>query len=414
MGYIAPASACALVEKGLVTGVKLDPKSREVQCDACIFARATRKPVPKVQVGPQSQYFGEEVHSDVWGPSRVTSKRGCRYFITFTDDATRYTVTYLLHTKAEALGAYKAFEAWALAQQHCAAIKVLRSDRGGEYLSDAVDRHLQAAGTTRRLTVHDTPQLNGIAERLNCTLVERIRAFTHSSGLPKFLWGEALRHATWLKNRTATRSLDGQTPYQALFGPAPDLSGLRRWGATMWVHVADGTKLDARAWEGRWLGFDTESHAHRLYFPATRNVTTERNVYFGTAPQLEGEDIVIPSTEREQCAARPAPTTTLPPIQTSALNPRIPSSPLTPVSQLSTTSVSAGAEGDDEANPGEATRPTRARKPSRTIRELLEGVGVSSARRADPRFTDNKIQRRDGFINTSSQCVSEGVTHHGY
>jgi hypothetical protein len=62
----------------------------------------------------------------VWGPSSIATKRGCRYFVTFTDDATRYTVTYLMHTKAEAFGSYKAFEAWALAQQLCAAIKVLR------------------------------------------------------------------------------------------------------------------------------------------------------------------------------------------------------------------------------------------------------------------------------------------------
>ncbi len=100
LGHIAPASARALVEKGLVTGVKLDPDSREAQCDACLFARATRKPVPKVRVGPQAQCFGEEVHSDVWGPSPVATKRGCRYFVTFTDDATRYTVTYILRTKA--------------------------------------------------------------------------------------------------------------------------------------------------------------------------------------------------------------------------------------------------------------------------------------------------------------------------
>ena len=179
-------------------------------------------------------HFGEEIHTDIWGPSPVTSRRGCRYFITFTDDATRYTVTYLLHTKAEALGAYKSFEVWALVQQHCMAIKVLHSNRGGKYLSDAFDRHLAMAGTVQRLMVHDTPQLNGVVERLNQTLAERIRAFTHMSGLPKFLWGEALRHATWLKNRSATRALDGLMPYQALHGHAPDLSGLKRWGVAVW------------------------------------------------------------------------------------------------------------------------------------------------------------------------------------
>jgi len=159
MGHIAPASAHTLVEKNLVRGIKLDPDSRETQCDACIFACATRKPVPKLHVGPQAQRFREEVHTDVWGPSPVTSKRGCRYFITFTNDATRYTVTYLLRTKAEALSMYKTFEAWALTQQHCATIKVLRSDRGGKYLSDAFNQHLKSASMARRLTMHDTPHV---------------------------------------------------------------------------------------------------------------------------------------------------------------------------------------------------------------------------------------------------------------
>jgi hypothetical protein len=125
MGHIAPTSARTLVEKGLVTGIRLDPDSREADCEACLFARATRKPIPKVCISPQAQSFGNEVHSDVWGPASIATKHGCRYFVTFTDDATHYTVTYLMHHKAEAFGSYKAFEAWALAQQLCPAIKVL-------------------------------------------------------------------------------------------------------------------------------------------------------------------------------------------------------------------------------------------------------------------------------------------------
>jgi hypothetical protein len=87
-------------------------------------------------------------------------------------------------------------------------------------LSDVFNGHLAAAGTTRKLTVltvHDAPQLNGVAERLNRTLLERVRAFAHGSDLPKSLCGQALRHAVWLKNRTGTRVLDGKMPFQALF-----------------------------------------------------------------------------------------------------------------------------------------------------------------------------------------------------
>src|ERR1700761_6739183 len=140
MGHIAPNSAHALIEKGLVLGIKLDPDSNKVPCNACLFAHATCKPVPKVCVGPQAQHFGEEVHTDVWGLSPVACKRGCHYFITFTDDVTRYTVAYLLRSKAEVFDAYKRFEAWVLMQQHCKAVKVLCSDCRGKYLSDTFDR----------------------------------------------------------------------------------------------------------------------------------------------------------------------------------------------------------------------------------------------------------------------------------
>ena len=111
-------------------------------------------------------------------------------------------------------------------QQHCKVVKVLHLDRGGEHLSTAFDQHLAKVGTVRKLTTHDTLQLSGVAEHLNCTLLEHICAFTHSSGLPKSLWGEALQHTTWLKNQTATCALDGKTPFEALYGQLPDLSAL--------------------------------------------------------------------------------------------------------------------------------------------------------------------------------------------
>ena len=72
--------------------------------------------------------------------------------------------------------------------------------RGGEYLSKEFIKHLAKHGTEQKLTVHDTPEENGVAEVLNRVIVERMRAILHASGLLKFLWGEAVRHVIWLKN----------------------------------------------------------------------------------------------------------------------------------------------------------------------------------------------------------------------
>lgn len=361
MGHIAPASIRKLVKGGLVIGLALDPNSREEHCEACIFARATRKPVPKVRVSPQAKQFGDEIHTDIGGPTRVATRSGRRFYITFTDDATRYTFAYLLPYKSDALTVYKRFEAWALTQGHCTAIKVLHSDRGGEYLSDEFSEHLTNAGTVRRLTVHDTPQLNGIAEHLNQTLWEKVRALLHMAQLPQNMWGEALWHANWLKNRSSTRALGGIMPWQALYGSPPNLSNLKRFGEAVWVHDASGSKLDARAREGCWLGFDTESRGHRIYWPTTKAVSVERNVYFATAARLEGEQLDVPTSKTFESELPPPTASTLPP----ALPPlpaSAPSSQLSPLLSLSSSSSCAVSEqlgALPEPEPEHPTRPTR-------------------------------------------------------
>jgi hypothetical protein len=164
-------------------------------------------------------------------------------------------------------------------------------------MGDKFSEHLRKAGTVRRLTVHDTPEYNGVAERFNRTAIEKVRALLHDSGLPLFLWGEALHHVVYLKNRTWTKSSPGGTPYEILTGKKPDLSDLHPWGTRVFVHDTSGSKLEGRAKEGRWVGFDEESRGHRIYWPTRRSVTVERSITFipeevdiqiGNAP-VEGE-----------------------------------------------------------------------------------------------------------------------------
>ncbi len=125
------------------------------------------------------------------------------YFISFTDGHSRYTIIYLIQKKSKAFDSYQRYEAW-LGTQHKVIVKCLRTDRGGEYRSHEFDAHLELKGTVRQLTVHDTPEYNGVSERLNRTLIEKVRAMLHDSQLLKFLWGEALNYAVYLKNRTWT------------------------------------------------------------------------------------------------------------------------------------------------------------------------------------------------------------------
>ena len=142
-------------------------------------------------------------------------------------------------------------------------------------------RNLVSIGTERRLTTHGTPEYKGVSERLNRTLLEKTRALLHQSKLPKSLWGEAINHAVWLKNRTPTRALfNNKTPFEMLYNKRPNLGHLKRWGDKVLVHTVDGSKLDGRMKVGKWVGFDEESNAHRVYWPEKRSVTVERSIKF--------------------------------------------------------------------------------------------------------------------------------------
>ena len=310
LGHVSHDRAKLLVKKGLIEGVTLKAGIETAVCESCEWAKGTRKAVSKVRESDRSTAVGEEIHSDLWGKAPVESINHKLYYVTFTDDYSRYTNVYFLHGKDETFETYKSYEAW-LMNQYGARIKCLRSDRGGEYRSDEFDAHLKKAGTVRKLVVHDTPEHNGVAERLNRTMLEKVRAMLHESDLPKFLWAEATAHAVYLKNRTWTRTIGETTPYEILNGRKLNLGNLHPWGCKVRVHNDSDSKLDGRSSVGRWMGFDPETkEGHRIYWPGRRTISVERSVRFnfdeeivvGELP-LEGENDIgerLTTTESEK------------------------------------------------------------------------------------------------------------------
>ena len=100
-------------------------------------------------------------------------------------------------------------------------------------------------GTKRELTVHDSPQQNGVAKCGMRTRAEHARALLLTSGLPRFLWEEAMKHTTWLQNRTPARAIDGKTPYEMQHKKKPHLAGIQEFGVAAYVKDLKAGKLDA-------------------------------------------------------------------------------------------------------------------------------------------------------------------------
>ncbi|CAA0840399.1 Unknown protein [Striga hermonthica] len=99
---------------------------------------------------------------------------GSRYFVTFIDDASRKLWVYFLRTKGEVFQYFKRFHAM-VERQAGKPLKCLRSDNGGEYTSHEFKNYCAEHGIRHEKTVPGTPQHNGVAERINITIREKVR-----------------------------------------------------------------------------------------------------------------------------------------------------------------------------------------------------------------------------------------------
>ncbi len=171
---------------------------------------------------------------------------GAEYFLTFTDDKSRYSWVYILKTKDQV---FNCFLEWKALVEKATKLKVrkLRTDNGGEYTSTQFKNHLKAEGIRHELTIPKTPEQNGVAERLNRSLVEMARSMLLDAKLPKKFWAEAISTAVYLKNRSPTKALK-ITPYQAWHGTKPNVNHLRVFGSNAYAHIPkdERSKFDSK------------------------------------------------------------------------------------------------------------------------------------------------------------------------
>lgn len=219
------------------------------------------------------------------GPS-VLSLAGARYILSFIDEYTRYSVIYFLKTKDQTIGHWQTYRAYA--ERHLdSKIKELRCDNGGEYFPFQAE--LLADGITLNPTHPYSSQQNGIAERFNRTLMDQVRAVLHEARAPFKLWGELGTAVNYLRQRTPSTSLNGETPYQRWFGIPADVSNLRVLWSEVYMHqpVRRRThrKLGARAvGPFRLVGYHPTKHGnYRLYDESTESIVDARDVTINEA-----------------------------------------------------------------------------------------------------------------------------------
>ncbi|KAH9782773.1 retrovirus-related pol polyprotein from transposon TNT 1-94-like protein [Citrus sinensis] len=229
LGHVGEKSLQTLMRHGLLKGTKTCKLNF---CEHCVVGKKTR--VKFGTANHDTREILEFVHSDVWGPTKTASIGGSHYFVIFVDDFSR-----------------------------------------------------RNEGIKRHFTVRHTPQQNGVAERMNRTLLEKVRCMLSNAGLDKKFWAETVSYASHLVNRLPSAAIGGKTPMEMWSRKhAQDYDSLRVFGCPAYYHVKDG-KLDPRARKSIFVGFKGGVKGFKLWDLEDKKFVCSRDVTFDEASMIK-------------------------------------------------------------------------------------------------------------------------------
>ena len=269
-----------LGRKEMVVGMPTVEHVEQV-CDGCTLGKQHRTPFPQVSNFRAGTGL-ELVHADLCGQISPITPGGCSYFLLVVDDFSRYMWVEFLKTKDQALDYFKKIKLRAEVD-HGSKLKALRTDRGGEFVSNLFSAFCTESGIKHYTTTPYSPQQNGVAERRNQTVVEMARCMMKSMSVPSKFWAEAVATAVYVLNRSPTRSLKNKTPFEAWHGKKPNVGHLKIFGCTAHVKlIGPGlTKLTDRSRKMVFLGYESGTKGYKLFDPNTNRLTVNRDVLFG-------------------------------------------------------------------------------------------------------------------------------------
>lgn len=206
LSHISEKGLNVLAKKKLLSNFE---SAKLEKCEHCLAGKQKRVLFRSHPPSRKTELL-ELVHLDLCGPIKTRTLGGALYFATFIDDCSRKLWSYILKTKDHVLGVFKQFQA-SVERETGKKLKCIRTDNGGEYCGP-FDEYCKQQGIRHQKTPPKTPQLNGLAERMNRTFMERVRCLLFEAKLPNSFWGEALLTATHVINLSSAIALQSDVP----------------------------------------------------------------------------------------------------------------------------------------------------------------------------------------------------------
>jgi hypothetical protein len=266
LGHVGFSLLSRLAHGTYVTGMHIiGNTAKKAFCLACTMGKFKKNPYP-TQNKPLKPL--EVIHSDICGPL-PTGLNGHKYFVTLRDNCTGYTMVRTISERSNAhLFIQESIEY--LERQTPYKVKYVRLDKGGEFTSYALQNWLKQKGIQPQFTATECSQSNGVAERTNLTIMDRLRATLIHSNQPRLLWPWAVEHIVTAMNYLPYSGQPNVTPHQHLFQSIPDVSYLKPFGARVitWIATQDQSdKLSSRGADGRMVGYvHGSSHLYQVNF----------------------------------------------------------------------------------------------------------------------------------------------------
>ena len=252
-----------MVRHQTLQGIQLSTKKPAILCRGCQFGKQHQTSFPVNNVRQRAQSPRDIIHADLCGPMSVPSKGGSLYFALFKDDSTGYHFVFYTPRKSDTLTCF---------QKVCKTIfrdtgrdvKILRTDRGGEFANKAFDQYLAANSIRKEFIAPYIPEQNSVAERDNKTIMEGVRSSIFQAQVSPTFWAEAVQYIVYTLNRTCTRLLQNSTPYQAYTGIQPSVAHMRPFGCPCFIHIPKQLrqKLDAKSQAGIFFGYFDETKGY--------------------------------------------------------------------------------------------------------------------------------------------------------
>ncbi|GJW05325.1 zinc finger, CCHC-type containing protein [Tanacetum coccineum] len=232
LGHLNFESLRSIAQRDLVQGIPAIKHTTQI-CDVCLIGKHSRAPFPKkakaISTSPLDLVYG-----DLCGPISPPTPSGKKHIFLLADDYSRYMWVYFLSTKDQAFDTFKEYNK-TIENELRTTLKMLRTDRGGEFTSNEFTQYCKENGIARQLTAPYSPQQNGVVERRNRTIISTTRCMMKAMNFPQNFWPKPVRHAIYILNSVPTKALEDITPYEAIKRRKPNLENLIRLRG-FWLH----------------------------------------------------------------------------------------------------------------------------------------------------------------------------------